>query len=270
MHHRALFTVLSLVLLSTTTNGQQALVLDRADARYSEVGPYPVAVDLSVGPGESFTLFRPIPEADSQPFPVITWGNGTFAIPQFYQGFLEHLASWGFVVIASNSPFTGSGQQMIEGVDWVLAQQGDPTSVLYQRVDTQAIGATGHSQGGGGAINAGTDPRVRCTAPIENIPGDVQQLQGPTLILAGLQDNVVPAAWIARSTAIPSVVPTVFAVHREANHLTPLGDGGVFRGVVTAWFRALLRGDSEAQQVFAANCELCQDPEWLVFRKSAP
>jgi predicted dienelactone hydrolase len=35
--------------------------------------------------------------------PVITWGNGTGSNPSLYKVLLNHLASHGFVVIASNS-----------------------------------------------------------------------------------------------------------------------------------------------------------------------
>jgi predicted dienelactone hydrolase len=71
---------------------------------------------------------------------------------------LNHLASHGFVVIASNSPNVqqGTPEPMLAGVTWVLEQNADPTSVMYQRIDTTHVGATGHSRGG-------LTPPVRCS-----------------------------------------------------------------------------------------------------------
>ena len=48
--------------------------------------------------------------------PIISWGNGTGVSPSGYAWLLGHLASWGFVVIASESRNTGSGEEMLEEV----------------------------------------------------------------------------------------------------------------------------------------------------------
>ena len=59
--------------------------------------------------GDSFTLYYPTNlGAGGVRHPIVTWGNGTNAVPSQYSGLLNQLASWGFVVIASNSTATGS------------------------------------------------------------------------------------------------------------------------------------------------------------------
>ena len=40
--------------------------------------------------------------------PIVTWGNGTGSTPGKYSALLSHLASYGFTVIASTLPNTGS------------------------------------------------------------------------------------------------------------------------------------------------------------------
>ena len=42
--------------------------------------------------------------------PIITWGNGSFGQANGVDYFLRHLASWGFVIIATEESFTGPGQ----------------------------------------------------------------------------------------------------------------------------------------------------------------
>ena len=55
---------------------------------------------------------------------------------------------------------------MLAGVTWVLEQNADPTSVMYQRIDTTHVGATGHSQGGFATTTAGGDARITTIAPL--------------------------------------------------------------------------------------------------------
>jgi predicted dienelactone hydrolase len=246
------------------------LAADPIEDFYAARGSWGTVSDLSTGPGNDFSLFRPAdPGAGGVLHPVITWGNGTFSIPLFYFELLDHLASHGFVVIASNSLFTGSGREMLEGVDWILDQNADPASPLFGTMDADAIGATGHSQGGGGAINAGTDPRLSCTAPIQPIPGDVENLQGPMLVLSGTADTIVPPRGVWTTVFLPAPVPKIFALLEDGTHFDPLGDGDGYRGYVTAWFAACLGRNPLAVRAFLGPCTLCDNPRWRVERRLA-
>lgn len=202
---------------------------------------------------------------------IITWGNGTFAIPIIYQGLLDHFASYGFVVIASTRTMTGSGEEMLAGVDWLVTENSREGSIFFNKIDVYHVGATGHSQGGGGTINAGTDPRVTCTAPIEPTPGRVADLHGPMFLISGSEDLLVPESWVTASTYDPALVPTIYGIAQGASHLTPLIDAGMMRGYLTAWFCAELLGHEDARAAFYgedANCEICNNDNWVVMRKN--
>jgi pimeloyl-ACP methyl ester carboxylesterase len=242
---------------------------DPIEDLYAARGPWDTTTDFDTGPDGDFTLFRPaFPGQNGQGHPVITWGNGTFLTPIFYSAFLDHLASYGYVVIASDDLFTGSGAAMLEGVDWVLAQNENPESPLFNAIDAQRIGAAGHSQGGEGAINAANDARLSCTAAIQPIPGDIAGLNGRLFALAGAEDRIVPAGLVYRDVFQPSTVPTVFGVLDGATHLEPLGDANRFRGYLTAWFAWCLDDDAVASQAFVGACELCADTQWRALRKA--
>jgi hypothetical protein len=86
--------------------------------------------------------------------PILTWGNGTGASPAQYSILLTHLASWGFVVVASTSPNTGTGAEMLAGEDYLLAANMDRASPFYGSLDAAHVGAVGHSQGADGAAQA--------------------------------------------------------------------------------------------------------------------
>lgn len=141
--------------------------------------------------------------AQSSSHPVITFGVGTNGAPSDYTGLLNQLASWGFVVIATTDPTEASGLEMRQGIDYMLAENNRTGSVFHHELDEGAIGALGHSQGAGGAVNAATDDaRVKTTLPVglpdekfvKGAPEDffhVEDIRVPVLFLGGAADKFV-------------------------------------------------------------------------------
>lgn len=239
--------------------------------RWAEDGPFAVTKERA---GPRHTILRPaeLGSRGCTKHPVIIWGNGSFVTPVIYDGLLKHLASHGFIVVAANTTQSGSGTAMLAGLDVLKKADSDPRSPYFGKVDLERVGASGHSQGGGGAINAGADPRVDVTVPVEPGPqGRIGDLKGPLFILGGEHDLVV----IPELLVIPRYngaghVPAVYGELAGASHVTPAGDGGGFRGPVTAWFRYFLMGDHEARGVFfGADCGACSSPVWSDFRRNA-
>ena len=97
-------------------------------------------------------------------YPVITWANGTCGLTHGYALLLGTVASHGFVIIASNSTWTNTAPTngvQLRALDYAAALNDDPSSVLYQKLDLDKIGAMGHSQGAAATANADNDPRVK-------------------------------------------------------------------------------------------------------------
>src|SRR5688572_30325682 len=92
----------------------------------------PVAKELTEYPADMdrqlYTLYRPARLEAGKKYPVITWGNGTCAQPRLYVELLSHLASHGFLVIATNWRWTGGGVEMQRGLDFVLAENDNAQS----------------------------------------------------------------------------------------------------------------------------------------------
>src|ERR1700747_150873 len=86
--------------------------------------------------------------------PIITWGNGSFGQASGADYFLRHLASWGFVIIATEDSFTGPGQTILDAANFMVQANNDSTKIFYHKLNTSQIGAVGHSQGAGGSGNA--------------------------------------------------------------------------------------------------------------------
>ncbi len=234
--------------------------------QWSEPGPFAVTVEAL---DSAHTVYRP---SRLERHPVILWGNGTGADPRIYDGLLRHLASHGFVVAAADTPNAGSGQEMLDGATTLIAENSRPGSRYEGKIDTARIGATGHSQGGGGAIAAGADPRVTTTIPIEPGPqGRTSALKGPSFFLGGQFDTIViPALLVIPRYRATEQVPAIYGELGNATHFTPVGDGGGFRGAITAWFRFWLSGDERARaEFFGASCGLCRDAAWSDVRRNA-
>jgi hypothetical protein len=247
-------------------------------------GPFATVTENNVGPAAGvgadggaapmFTLFRPMDLAQGGLcHPVITWGNGTGSNPSLYKVLLNQLASHGFVVIASNSPNVGQGSPapMIVGIDWVLQQNDDPSSVMYRRIDTTHIGATGHSQGGFATTTAGADARITTIAPLSGATTQ-RNLHGPAMLFCGGMDTTVPCSTVMMAYTGITNQPVMLAEYLAADHVSWV----TFRGTtpspveatVTAWMRVHLMGDTALRgRFYGASCGLCQDTAWTVMRK---
>jgi hypothetical protein len=228
---------------------------------YSDTGPYATTRKKVT----DFTLFYPSHlEGDH---PIVTWGNGTMAPTFVYSGFLTHLASWGFVVIASDSVLTLSGNDLIAGIDYLIEENQTPTSEFYGMLDTDHIGTAGHSQGGGGAINAASDARVTCSVPISPAPGAIRQVEGPVFLIAGSVDSVISASLIRSTIYNLAYGPTVFGIAEGMSHWSFTGEAG---GYITTWLMYHLQGDEYAGDAFIKGCEICSNGNWEVEMKNFP
>lgn len=65
--------------------------------------------------GNKYDLYYPTNlGANGFRHPILKWGNGSFGKPSQVACLLDHMASWGFVVIASEDPMTGPGQTILD------------------------------------------------------------------------------------------------------------------------------------------------------------
>jgi len=220
--------------------------------------------------------------------PILTWGSGTGGTAKGAKYFLDHLASWGFVIIATQDEFTGPGQTILDAANYLVKENNtDTTSIFYHKLNTAQIGAVGHSQGAGGAANAlvksaGT---IKTVIPIELpahmwctygtacfdstkiasgsvffIDGSADLLVSPPFQLPGVTTQESIAAFY---DAVPAGVPKLKGTLICPNHNDISGQPdcsaaaqpcvvGVYGylGYPTAWFMDTLQGDTYAHGAF--------------------
>ena len=264
------------------------------ELKYYAAGPW--AVTSTVGQaccdslGHKFDLFYPSNlGANGFHHPILTWGNGSFGSPQDVKLFLTHMASWGFVVIATEDPTTGLGQTILDAAKFLINANANSTSIFYHKLNTSEVGAFGHSQGAGGAINAmvKSGGTIKTVMPIEfpsriwctygSKCADPKNLtSGSIFLIDGSADAISPPTqplWVPGEqsiavayNAVPASVVKVKGTLKGPNHNDITGqpschqakwpcENGLYGylGYPTAWMMAELQGDAYAKGAFVAG-----------------
>ncbi|REK77867.1 alpha/beta hydrolase [Paenibacillus paeoniae] len=248
------------------------------EAKYAAIGEYQVdTIEITDEQGiKQYKVYYP--QGAQTAHPLIAWGNGTGALPENYAELFLHLASWGFVVIDTYSTTTGTGTEIAGSIDYMLAENDNPASIFYQRIQTDQIAVAGHSQGSTGVINAHTNHdtgaaiRTVVSIALPDLkwcdPEDIYNtsaLQVPFFIMGGTRDFIVSPSSsnkLALETANPDI-PVIMAMAKGAAHTAIEGDGGKHRGYLTAWMRYQLTDDRDAMTAFAGNdAEIARNKDW--------
>ena len=246
------------------------------ETKYLAVGPYEAARVTAEAPEDwkRFVAYYPAELPDSgEQWPAVVFVNGTGVYASKYPALFRHLASWGFIVLGSEDPGTFSGDSTDAALTWLLEENQDPDSLFYQRVDTDHLGLSGHSQGGVGVFNAISEqpngglytcavslsPTQEDWAAALNIPYDPSGTAIPTLVLAGTNNDVItPEGAQALYNKLGG--PKAMALRTDTGHGEMLYCGD---GYVTAWLMYWLRGDREAGTAFfGPEAELLRNPLW--------
>jgi hypothetical protein len=243
----------------------------------SNDGPYMTMTVDNTGPNNNYTIYRPqqlAPGGAKNPF--IAWISGGGSSPSDYT-LLPHLASHGFVVVASNTvPNVGQqqalGMEMVAAVDWMLAEIQRSGSDYAGKVDGTKVAAMGYSMGGLAATAAGADPRWTTTVHISGGAGDgtIKNLHAPAAMLCGASGVDIAGANCATDFD-QATTPMFYGVFNGGDHLgvrtPPYSDR--IAAVVTGWLRWQLMDDQMLKPMFVgATCTLCTDPNWTVQEKN--
>lgn len=257
-------------------------------------GPFEVAADKNVGPlagvvpdpiygdqQQRFNVYRPKNLANSgYCHPILIWANGYTDNPEpnppqcvvdqaankwcgQYLPLMNHLASHGFVVVASLSTATGAGDPLptIVGLDWIVEQAKDPSSPYFGRLDTSNIGQLGHSFGGMSTCMSASEPRYKALATVCGTR-ELSGVHTPMLFYCGGRDSTVSCSSVRNTFLTVKDQPAFFLNERDADHGSWVYQGtkGVSLSSLAAWFRVHLMGDTANRKYFyGANCTFCTD-----------
>lgn len=272
-------------------------------ANPAAAGPFEVAADKNVGPlagtlpdpiyedqQQRFNVYRPKNLADSgYCHPILIWANGYTDNPEpnppkcvvdsknnkwcgQYLPMMNHLASHGFVVVASLSTATGSGSPLptIVGLDWIIAQSEDSTSPYYHRLDITNIGQLGHSFGGMSTCMSAAEPRYKALSTICGTRA-LTGVHTPMMFFCGGKDSTVACSGVKDTFLTVKDQPAFFINELGADHGSWVYQGakGVALSSAAAWFRVHLMGDTANRKYFyGSNCTFCSDSRVQVAQNS--
>jgi len=181
-------------------------------------GPYPVSqrtVTVTRANSTTFTAQIRYPAtstAASAPFAsaaapaaAVSFGHGFLSAVDLYDSTMDHLASHGYIVIATTSEsslfpsHSNFALDIRQCLTWLEQQDVLAGGWLLGAVDETKFAVSGHSMGGGAsALAAGADTRIKCLATLaaaETNPSAstaASSIQVPSRFIVGSQDTIVP------------------------------------------------------------------------------
>ena len=249
-----------------------ATVAAHAAADDSIAGPYPVSqrsVTVTRANGTTFTAQVRYPATSSAaaapfspaatPAPAISFGHGFLSAVDLYDSTMDHLASHGYIVIATTSEgsilpnHANFALDIRQCLTWLEQQDALAGSWLLGAVDEAKFGVSGHSMGGGAsALAAAADARIKCLATLaaaETNPSAANaalSIQVPARFIVGSQDSIVAPATTQNQYANTDA-PRQFATITGGSHcgfidsaIIACDSGSITRADQLAKTRALL------------------------------
>jgi len=265
-------------------------------------GPYPAQMEVDPALPDH-VVYRPadLSRVGAGKLGVFVWGNGACADDGASSRLhLSEIASHGYLVIAPgkwrNGPNAKEGPapprapapdggpsappttaaDLIEALDWALAEDARQGSRFAGLIDRDAVAAGGFSCGGVQALEIAGDPRLK-TVVVQNsglfsdgggIPGmrlpksALRSLHTPVIYVQGGPTDIAYANGLddfGRIDHVPAVMVNLPVGH-GGTYFEP--NGGKAARIVVDWLEWRLRGDVEAGKSFVGeDCRLCGDPD---------
>ena len=185
-----------------------------------------------------------------------------------------------------NEPYRGpmsTTEQQIESIDWIYAQNEDPNSPLYHKIDVKNLCVAGMSCGGLQTLFNCADPRISaimiCNSGLFNAQNagsavggmpmppksKLEELHSPIIYILGGKTDIAYENGMDdfhRITHVPAIATNLNVGH-GGTYAQP--HGGEFAVVARTWLDWQLKGDKEAAKMFVGKkCGLSSRPGWSI------
>lgn len=164
------------------------------------------------------------------------------------------LASHGFAVIVFNVTNTLTdlpsqrASQLLRALDYFTG-----SSPMKDRVDPTRTAVSGHSMGGGGALEATLRrPSLKASVPLEpwNTAANYKADTVPTFIIGAQNDIIAPVASHARKfyATLPDTTPKAYFEYAGGDHFVSNTPNQYIAAQSIAWFKRFVDGDTRYNQ----------------------
>lgn len=227
--------------------------------------------------------------------PVISFVGGLVSNQGNYDALIRLWTSYGFVVVNSNNFINFNPSLHVTGLLEIVAQNSNPQSPLYNKLDLSKVQVSGHSAGGSGAlsITSKTEKIIQSIHPSLRIIGSFplqpsfaasgNNVNVPTLLLTGQYDVLVPPTTFPLKNQYQKIssAPAWFVSTKNSNHLTPTLElaRNDYAGITVAWILYNAKNDVAASRFFVGPAyRSLEDPAFTqagdlplaVYRPSKP
>ncbi len=247
-----------------------------ADGDYSVAHVTHDAVEPRVG---KYQIWYPRAVSSStDKWPAVVFANGSGVNASRYEPIFKHMASWGFIVIGNEDPSTWDGLTTILSLQHLLDLNAEKGNVLYGKLNTDAIGLAGHSQGGVSVFNAGTIYdlshmfKALCAqscvghdlAMDMDWPYSPEEVSAPILLVAGTGDSdaksISTLESLQKNFRAIKDQPVMIGRLRNIDHGDVLWRAEAY---TAAWMLYWLCGDKDAEQCFkGSDAEMLRNRKW--------
>lgn len=264
------------------------------EAKFSENGEYEVKTvtfDSGEEDYEYYTVWYPADlENSTEKYPIIIYNNssGMKDTSKDTINMMTAFASWGFIGLSNDHMSTGHGDSASKGLDLLISLSADEESIFYGKLDFEAVGVCGHSQGGSASINAASEGKYENSHMFKSIcaisaphselaasdyqktPYDATKVNVPAFLIGGTKSDeagyrydsgISPLGMglIANMKAIDNDNVIIGRIV-DAWHVDTQSESQPY---VIAWFRWTLMGDEFAATAFTGdNAELYRNTAW--------
>jgi dienelactone hydrolase len=173
----------------------------------SPTAPIPAGLPKTLPTTLATDAFMGVPISTKGPFPVVLFSHGYGGYPEQSSFLTDHLATWGFVVVAPDhrsrdlkavvGNTTGQGQgdvtDLRQALAYVTTMNSSPGTLLTGKLDLSRVASLGHSAGGGAAISVAHDKDIKTYIGLAPSPAAPPPSK-PGLIMQGTADKVVNPA----------------------------------------------------------------------------
>lgn len=287
--------ILSLIIsLSCLTFFASAQESYPVEAKFSENGEHKVKTvtfDSGEKDYEYYKVWYPAElENSTEKYPVIIYNNssGMDDTSKDTVNMMTAFASWGFIGLSNDHMSTGHGDSASKGLDFLIALSTDEESIFYGKLDFDAVGVCGHSQGGSASINAASEGKYENSHMFKSIcaisaphselaasdyqktPYDASKVKVPAFLIGGtksdeagytLDSGITPLGMglIANMKAIDNDNVIIGRIV-DAWHVDTQSESQPY---VIAWFCWTLLGDEFAATAFTGDdAEIYRNTAW--------